>query len=232
MDTDRIERLERLIAEADGGQPADRDLWRERARAELVDHYGDPNNREVKRFEAAIFPGIVRSPHTVRSGQFAEAEQKGTIRANNMLRAFVERLRYQGASLATPTRELGNIHPLIREASGALYEDGHYTSAIFEAFKAVEARVRDLTRIDDSGRSLMAAAFGGDGPPLPLNQMNTRSDQDEQEGFKLIFMGAQQGIRNPKAHDVVVQEDADRALDYLALASLLMRRIDDSERLI
>jgi uncharacterized protein (TIGR02391 family) len=232
MNTDKIERLERLIAEADGGQPADRGLWRERARAELVEHYGDAEHREVKRFEAALFPGIVRSPGTIRSGQFAEAEQKATIRANNMLKAFVELLHRQGAGSVAQTPDLGNIHPLIRETSGALYVDGHYSSAIFEAFKTIEARVRDLTGIDESGRPLMSTAFGGDNPPLRLNELSSRSDRDEQEGFKLIFMGAQQGIRNPKAHDVVLQEDAERALDYLSLASLLMRRLDDAERLL
>ena len=75
----------------------------------------------------------------------------------------------------------------------------------------------------------MAAAFNEKRPILALNQGNTRSEQDEQEGFRLIFMGAAQGIRNPKAHDMVAQEDPDRSLDFLALASLLMRRLDDAE---
>ena len=54
-----------------------------------------------------------------------------------------------------------------------------------------------------------------------------QSGKDEQEGFKLIFMGAIQGIRNPKAHGLVQQENPDRAFEYLAFASLLMHRLDN-----
>jgi hypothetical protein len=41
-------------------------------------------------------------------------------------------------------------------------------------------------------------------------------------------MGAIQGIRNPKGHAPVKQVDPIRAMEYLALASLLMRRLDDA----
>lgn len=232
----RITRLESLITEAEDGQPQDRDLWRERARAELVDYYGDADHQEVKRFEAAVFPALVRSPHTVRSGQFAQAEQQATRRGAIVLQALTERLKREEAdgeqSAFDPARALDRLHPSIREACSRLYLDGHFGSAIFEAFKAVEARVRDLSGLDETGRSLMVAAFNENNPVLPLNNLKTRSELDEQEGFRFIFMGASQGIRNPKAHDIVEQEDPERTLDYLSLASLLMRRLDDSEALL
>lgn len=38
-----------------------------------------------------------------------------------------------------------------------------------------------------------------------------------------------QGIRNPKAHDPFGPLQSDRAFEYLAVASLLMRRLDDAE---
>ena len=78
----------------------------------------------------------------------------------------------------------------------------------------------------------MAKAFNEKNPILKLNGLGTAMERDEQEGFRFIFMGAMQGIRNPKAHDRIVQNDEDRALDYLALASLLMRRLDDAERVL
>ena len=120
------------------------------------------------------------------------------------------------------------LHPRIQTCSSQLFRDGHYSQAIFEAFKALEHRVREMTGIDSHGRHLMTEAFRQDAPVLRLNDLSTRSDRDEQEGFKLIFMGAAQGIRNPKAHDVHVQQDARRTLDYLSLASLLMDRLDDA----
>jgi uncharacterized protein (TIGR02391 family) len=97
-----------------------------------------------------------------------------------------------------------------------------------EAFKAVEVRVRKQSGIDSSGRDLMAKAFGGEPPAISVESIGGRSGQDEQEGFKLIFMGAMQGIRNPKGHELMEQTDAQRTLEYLAFASLLMRRLDDA----
>lgn len=76
----------------------------------------------------------------------------------------------------------------------------------------------------------MATAFSQETPVLKLNAGRTRSNSDEQEGFKLIFIGVMQGIRNPKAHDTVPDPPGDVTLEYLALASLLMRRLDQSRR--
>jgi len=43
-------------------------------------------------------------------------------------------------------------------------------------------------------------------------------------------MGAMTGIRNPQGHAVVNQKDPIRTLEYLALASLLVRRAEESSR--
>jgi uncharacterized protein (TIGR02391 family) len=126
---------------------------------------------------------------------------------------------------------LDRLHPAIKSVSADLYRDGHRGQAIFEALKAVEVRVKDLSGLDLIGRDLMAQAFRDATPLVKLNPGRTISERNEQEGFKLIFMGASQGIRNPKAHDLVAPIDEDRALEYLAFASLLMRRLDDAETL-
>jgi uncharacterized protein (TIGR02391 family) len=123
------------------------------------------------------------------------------------------------------------LHPSIQTASGDLLRDGHAGAAVLEAFKAIEVRTKTLSGLHDkSGRDLMAHAFRESSPTLQFNTGASVSDRDEQEGFKLIFMGAMQGIRNPKAHDPFVPLDSDRAFEYLAVASLLMRRLDDVER--
>lgn len=49
-------------------------------------------------------------------------------------------------------------------------------------------------------------------------------------GFKFIFSGAASGIRNPRGHEVDVGDTPDEALDYLALASLLLQRLDRAGR--
>lgn len=129
-----------------------------------------------------------------------------------------------------PVRRVGleGLHPEIVTAASNLFTDGHYSMAIFEAFKAIEVRVRNQSGLDGSGRALMGEAFGSNPPAIILTHERGRSGADEQEGFKLIFMGAMQGIRNPKSHELILLEDPQRALEYLALASLLMRRLDDA----
>jgi uncharacterized protein (TIGR02391 family) len=118
------------------------------------------------------------------------------------------------------------FHPRIIETAGDLYTGGHYSQAIFEAFKSVSNEVKRRTGQASDGQQLIATAFGGDDPPLEINSLNSTSDVDEQAGFKLISMGAMTGIRNPKAHDNIQNTDAGRPLEYLALASLLMKRVD------
>lgn len=121
-------------------------------------------------------------------------------------------------------------HPLIRDASAALFLDGHYSSAALEAFKAVETRVRTLAGVD-SDITNMGQIFDEQKPVLRLNGLGTRSEVDMQRGYKLLFIGAMAGIRNPLAHEQATTLEAAEAAELLAVASLLMRRLDEAERL-
>lgn len=123
---------------------------------------------------------------------------------------------------------LEHLHPEIVDASGELFADGHYSSAILEAFKRVELRVRKQSGIRSSGQDLMARAFAGEPPPIDIRVEEGQSGADEQEGFRFLFMGAVRGIRNPKAHEAISQVDPQRTLEYLGFASILLRRLDDA----
>lgn len=127
-----------------------------------------------------------------------------------------------------PVRRLTfeNLHPDVQKAAGDLFADGHMGSAVSEAFKSVEVRVRRLSGLEQSGSTLMATAFNAKSPVLDVALEDGRSGQDEREGFMALFRGAMIGIRNPKAHELFKQEDPQQALEYLAFASLLHRRID------
>jgi uncharacterized protein (TIGR02391 family) len=127
-------------------------------------------------------------------------------------------------------RRLGieNLHPQVLSAANDLYVDGHYSPAIFEALKALEQRIRRQSHLDISGRPLMERAFTGDPPPIDLSVESGQSGRDEQEGLRFVFMGVIQGIRNPKGHELVTQDDPQRALEYLGMLSVLFRRLDDA----
>lgn len=120
------------------------------------------------------------------------------------------------------------FHPEVVRASRSLFESGHYPQAIFEAYKALNNFVKGKSGVSHlDGQALMGQVFGTDEPTIRLNPLETKSDRDEQDGFKFLYMGAMTGIRNPKAHDSVQQRDPVRALKYLALASLLIERADE-----
>lgn len=131
----------------------------------------------------------------------------------------------------TPLNERG-IHPRIIKVSGRLYTDGHYSQAIFEAFKAVNNYVKEKSGlINHDGKDLMSQAFKISSPKLRWSKILTESERNEQEGFMFLYMGAMVGIRNPKAHEEIFQHDPIKTLEYLSFASLLAKRVDESEKM-
>lgn len=131
------------------------------------------------------------------------------------------------AEKVTYSLDLMRLHPKIVEVSMSLFETEHYAQAIFEVFKAVNNFVKEKSGKSLDGKALMSKVFSEDKPVIMLNELLTQSDRDEQEGFKFLFMGAMVGIRNPEAHDNVVQTDPYRTLEYLSFASLLMKRVEE-----
>ncbi|WNV76519.1 TIGR02391 family protein [Geodermatophilus sp. DSM 44513] len=131
--------------------------------------------------------------------------------------------------VAAPRFDLPGLHPRISGAAGSLFQSGHYRQAVFDALQAVEHRVQTLTGRSESGRDLMGKVFGSASPQLDVTKAAGRNAEDERGGFAQLFMGVMLGVRNPRGHGSAVQDSAEEALEYLALASLLMRRLDLAE---
>jgi uncharacterized protein (TIGR02391 family) len=120
------------------------------------------------------------------------------------------------------------LHADVREVADRYLESGHPEVAIFEAFKAVNNRVKAMTGLDLDGSKLMAEALTDSGPPIALADLSTETGRNIQTGFRFLFMGAVRGIRNPDAHELFKALDAEEALETLAFASMLMRRLDEA----
>lgn len=149
------------------------------------------------------------------------------------LEAIEEILRNkkQKATVSLLKPNLKILHPRICEVSKSLYESGHYTQAILEAFKAVNNFVKDKAGKNDlDGKNLMSACFNSNNPILKFNNLKTTTEKDEQEGFMHLFMGGMQGIRNPLAHKITMESDPIKAFEYLSLASLLIRRAEEANK--
>lgn len=123
--------------------------------------------------------------------------------------------------------ETRNIHPDLPTRVRELFDDGYWEHSVFDAFKFIENEVKRISGLrGKTGYNLMMDAFNENSPKVQLNGLATESDIDEQKGYKFIFTGAATGIRNPRGHEVDIGDTPDEALDYLALASLLLRRLD------
>lgn len=119
------------------------------------------------------------------------------------------------------------LHPVIEAASGQLFRDGHYAHAVETAVKALNELVRSKSGVDKDGMSLMETVFSPKNPILKVNPLVSASDIDEQKGFMMMFSGAVSGLRNPRAHEIIV-DDPERALEFVAFVSLLAKIVDKS----
>jgi len=218
-------------------------LWDERVRGVLAEAFGLQSN-EYARFDGIIILKRVETSEEKKQAYVDHVAQReaalrsivqqhGPLAKSGMPtratgRALTSAVTGEGSEVANRIFDDMQFHPKVVEASRSLFQTGHYSQAIFEAFKAVNNLVKERARFSGlDGRSLMTEAFNGANPVIRLNQLKSQSDRDEQEGFRFLFMGAVVGIRNPKAHENINQRDPYRTLEYLALASLLMKRVDE-----
>lgn len=74
----------------------------------------------------------------------------------------------------------------------------------------------------------MNRVFGCDNqtPIIKFNNLSNSLDKAEQRGIMNLFKGIV-GLRDKKAHLNFIQNDPIKTIEYLALASLLIRLLDE-----
>jgi hypothetical protein len=92
---------------------------------------------------------------------------------------------------------------------------------------AVDEGADGFDELFDAVEGSAADGLAGDDPEEHLDEVEPGSGRrGEVQGYRYIFAGASAGIRNPRGHEVDIGDTPDEALDYLALASLLLRKLD------
>lgn len=117
----------------------------------------------------------------------------------------------------------------IRSVSRELFHDGHYTQAVQEAYKFLDSFVREKIKSSETGVRLMRKAFSPEKPALRINNLQKAADKDEQHGYMDLLAGSMAAIRNPRSHKIL-QDDPNEALEMLALANHLVKRIKSAKR--
>jgi len=155
----------------------------------------------------------------------------------------------QGNIIGKPTKDAAEspvkifnemqLHPRVVEASKSCFVTGNYREAILNAFIRLIDYVKEITGFDLDGDDLMNKVFSFNYdkdlrrvtkyPIIRINELKNSNDRNEQQGFMFLCKGAAGGIRNPKAHKLIPQSNPLYTLEYLAFASLLMRRIEEGK---
>jgi len=130
-----------------------------------------------------------------------------------------------------PASFWSSIHSSVVRTARSKFEDGYFADAVESALKEVNKRVKDYVKCrtgkEHDGAALMYRAFSLDNPVITLDNLETETGRNIQQGYMQIFAGSMTGIRNPKAHDNITIEEA-RAIHFLFLASLLMCKLDEA----
>lgn len=119
------------------------------------------------------------------------------------------------------------VHPLhhrIETKARIQFAIGAYGSAVFEAFKDLEVRVRTACGYSNNvvGDSLMRQAFSPDKGPL----RDPKLVPGEQRAIMELFAGGIGAFKNPLSHRAVDFDDPTIAAEQLLFADLLHRMLD------
>lgn len=203
-------------------------LWRDRFFAKSQSLAEIQKEIETKGFHYSPSMLSVALMRTVRSGEILSRLKK-----DNRWR-YVQ--KYPSSSIINKTSIVYDFHPQIKKVSWGQFEDNHFKEAIQNALVEVVDQVKIKTNYPKSasgrdldGDDLMNHVFGCDNqiPIVKFNSLATSIDKAEQRGIMNLFKGIV-GIRDRKAHLNFIQNDSQKTIEYLSLASLLLRLLEEN----
>lgn len=117
------------------------------------------------------------------------------------------------------------LDPILARKVKPLFLRGDYDTAIFQAFKEVEIRVRKSGKFknEDLGTDLMRKAFHPQTGPLS----NKTATIAERENMMHLFSGAIGLFKNPVSHRDVSNLTSEWTADVIRFANCLLRMLGD-----
>lgn len=109
------------------------------------------------------------------------------------------------------------------------YEKESYSTAIKDLCIYLNDVVREKTELELDGTALMDKAFMGEKPLLKVNEFNTRTEKDIQQGIGFLTKGLCLSIRNPRSHKIY-QDNKETADTIILFINYLLGFINKSEQ--
>ena len=119
------------------------------------------------------------------------------------------------------------LHPKLRDGAWGDFARKEYSTAVFKAYLQVEVYLRDKSGLNENTKSLITSALDVQNGPLRVPS----DEKSEQVATKMLFLGAMSLFRNAAGHNIVEYDDPERAAREFQLADLLLRIIDDLQKI-
>jgi uncharacterized protein (TIGR02391 family) len=123
------------------------------------------------------------------------------------------------------------FHSEVQKHSKALFLQKNYFHAVFESCKAFNNAVRQKSKIDRDGESLMLAAWDPANGTLKVTACVTETDRNIQDGLKFLSAGVMKSMRNPTAHEPALEWPISKqdCLEFLGFISFLWHQLDKAQ---
>lgn len=167
----------------------------------------------------------IRKAPSLRWSQLREASQRGIT----ILERQAELREKLGDD--APTLDASRLHPWAWEGARSMWQSRHYSQAVVDALKKVQAETQNKTgRHNVTEADLFNQVFSSNPPKPGEPRLRLRPD-DGSETFKNVHRGARSlaegmfaGVRNLISHTYQETDvDEQRALEQLAAVSVLAR---------
>lgn len=117
----------------------------------------------------------------------------------------------------------GLLHPVIAKACWSAFLRGDYDTAVFQAFKELEVKIRESSgsKAEEYGVQLVRKAFN----PQTGVLTDTQAPDAEKEALMHLVAGAVGSYKNPHSHRKI-QLGPEEAVEMIVLSSHLYKIID------
>lgn len=170
--------------------------------------------------------------HEIRDG-YNHGKDQAITKIQTIISLFEENIKEGGESPeGRALRAIGDLdlHKEIRAATESLFRSVHYSNAVEDGCKALDALVKVRSGLYElGGTALMLKVFSTNKPLLRFNDGATESERSEQEGMMHLYAGVMLAFRNPRAHEII-KDDPEKALEVISFISFLAKALDSAAK--